>query len=390
MNPLSTAPFEFSPAEKGTLKTESGKKIPELNLTAKLLLDRNTVLYGPSNSGKTVIVKYCLSLLKDHIDQIILISPSEPSNRSYEGIVPAPLIHYRVYLPDPGNPKKDDGTKGAARFLEAVCERQDMMASIYTRANNPKTLADLFARLPKQAKAEGIEYINSLNDRRGKVVNAVRKKHETDSGVLKEKEREINEKFKQMLVLLYKRYIVPYHGELLERKDLTPDEKWALHYIKFNPRLLLVFDDCAAELKPMFSKEVFRKIFYQGRHSYITSIICCQDDTDLPANLRKNASLSFFTKAVVCQTNFNRGANSFPKETKSFVSEACSVIFNGHRKMAYIREDPTGNNFYHITAPVVAGVKFGSPALHELCSAVKSEGATFDRSNRFFSKFSVV
>ena len=55
--------------------------------------------------------------------------------------------------------------------------------------------------------------------------------------------------------------------ELLKQKHLTEDEKYSLMYLNFNPRLLLIFDDCSAQLKPFFNKEIFRMLFYQNRHS---------------------------------------------------------------------------------------------------------------------------
>jgi hypothetical protein len=104
---------------------------------------------------------------------------------------------------------------------------------------------------------------------------------------------------------------------LWDRNDLSEDERCCLQHLHFNPRLLLIFDDCAAQLKPFFNKDVFRLLFYQNRHSFITVVLCCQDDTDLPANLRKNAFLSFFTEPVICTANFGRQANQFSKHIKN-------------------------------------------------------------------------
>lgn len=42
---------------------------------------------------------------------------------------------------------------------------------------------------------------------------------------------------------------------------LTEDEKFTLNYINLNPRLLLILDDCAAELHPLFTKEIFKSFF---------------------------------------------------------------------------------------------------------------------------------
>jgi len=375
--------------EEGNLNTESGKKVPELVVGASMFIDRTVAIYGPSKTGKTVITKHIMKAVNGHIEQIIIVAPSEPSNRSYEGVVDPPFIHYRLYLADPANPKKDDGAKGALRFLEAVWKRQEMMAAIYTRANNAEILAQLYGRLPKEVRAEGLRHIEVINAKRGRVIERVRKQFAAEPGRREEKVKEVNEKFKKMLVLLYKKYIAPLYEELWESDDLSEDERYSLYYLTFNPRLLLIFDDCAAQLKPFFNKDIFRLLFYQNRHSYITVVLCCQDDTDLPTNLRKNAFLSFFTEPIVCMSNFERASNKFPKPTKQYIAEIVGDVFKGHRKMAYIREDDRRQHFYHVQFPYPKPFRFGSSASHELCDSVQSAGVSMDRENPFYDRFKI-
>jgi hypothetical protein len=375
--------------EEGYLDTEAGKKIPRLVIGASMFIDRTVAIYGPSKTGKTVITKHIMNAVNGHIEQILVIAPSEPSNRSYEGFVDPPFIHYRLYLADPANPKKDDGARGALRFLEAVWKRQEMMAAIYTRANSAEILAQLYGRLPKATRAEGLRYIEVINGKRGRVIERVRKQYATEAGRREEKVKEVNEKFKKMLVLLYKKYIAPLYAELWERDDLTEDERYSLTYLNFNPRLLLIFDDCAAQLKPFFNKDIFRLLFYQNRHSFITVVLCCQDDTDLPTNLRKNAFLSFFTEPIVCVSNFERASNKFPKQTRALINEIVNDVFQGHRKMAYIREDDHRQHFYHVQFPYPKPFHFGSAATHELCRNVQSQGMTMDKENPYFDYFKI-
>jgi len=375
--------------EEGFILTETGKKIPGLVIGASMFIDRTVAIYGPSKTGKTVITKHIMKAVNGHIEQIIVIAPSEPSNRSYEGFVDPPFIHYRLYLADPANPKKDDGAKGALRFLEAVWKRQEMMAAIYTRANNAEILAQLYGRLPKATRLEGLRYIEVINGKRGRVIERVRKQYAAEAGRREEKVKEVNEKFKKMLVLLYKKYIAPLYEELWERDDLTEDERYSLYYLTFNPRLLLIFDDCAAQLKPFFNKDIFRLLFYQNRHSFITVVLCCQDDTDLPTNLRKNAFLSFFTEPIVCMSNFERSSNKFPKPTRALINEIIGDVFKGHRKLAYIREDDHRQHFYHVQFPYPKPFRFGSLASHELCDSVQSAGVSMDKENPFYDRFKI-
>jgi len=368
---------------------ESGKTIPELKVSPSLFIDKTIAIYGPSRTGKTVIIKHIMKTVDTFIDQVLVISPSEPSNRSYEGFVDSPFIHYRLYLADPKNPKKDDGSKGALRLLDAIWKRQEIMASIYTRSNDINVLLDLFNKLPKETRYKAMKHIDSINSKKNHMTEKIKKQYINDPGRRDEKIKEINEMFKKMVTLLYKKFITPHYDELWKQKHLTEDEKYSLFYLNFNPRLLLIFDDCAAQLKPFFNKEIFRMLFYQNRHSYITVIISCQDDTDLPANLRKNAFISFFTEPIVCTSNFERSSNQFSKPVKNLISEITPVLFKGHRKLAYIREDETNQQFYHCQFPYPKKFRFGSPALAELCDYVKNSGTSMDKDNPFYNKFKI-
>ncbi|GFR88150.1 BA71V-B354L [Elysia marginata] len=368
--------------------TVNGKKVPELLLHPGLFVDRTTVIYGPSKTGKTVIVKNIMKQVYDHIEQVLLVAPTEPSNRSYAGFVDPSLIHYRMYLPDPTD-KRDTEFKAAMRFLETVYKRQEMMAAIYTRANSLDTLSELYSRLSHTKRGRGDHHIASLQRMRRRVIDGVRRQYACNLGQSDQKVKEADEKFEKMLILVYKKFLTPNIESLWKEQDLNENERCCLYYLHFNPRLLLIFDDCAAQLKPFFNKEIFRKLFYQNRHSFITMIICCQDDTDLPTNLRKNAFISIFTETIVCTSNFDRGSNRFPKATKAYVAEIAPEVFIGFRKLAYIREDDKRQHFYHLTCTYPRPFLFGSNALSELCATVRSEGVTMDTDNPFYEKFRV-
>ena len=371
----------------GGLPTERGHVVPQLPVSPSLFIDRTVAIYGPSGTGKTVITKHIMKTLQGHVEQVIVVAPSEPSNRSYAGVVDPPFIHYRLFLADPANPKKDDGTRGALRFLEAIWKRQEMMAAIYTRANSPDVLAQIFGRLPRGPREEGRAIIDAMNAKRSRVVDRVRRQYAEEPGRCEERVKDVNAKFKKMLVLIYKKFIAPEYAQLYAREDISEDERYSLAYLTFNPRLLLIFDDCAAQLKPFFTKDIFRLLFYQNRHSFITVVISCQDDTDLPANLRKNAYVSFFTEPIVCSSNFERASNKFAKPARAYIADVASEIFRGNRKLAYIREDDRRQHFYHIEFPYPKPFRFGSEALRELSDAVQSEGVSMDRDNPFYAHF---
>jgi hypothetical protein len=373
----------------GTLTTLAGHRVHRLAPTAEMFLNRSTVVNGPSGSGKTVIVKNIMRLLVPHVDIGIVVSPSELSNRSYGDCVPRPLLHYQMYLPGTSGRAKNDEQKGAIRFLEAIWARAEIMAAIFARASDSKVLSSLYNRLPAEARAPVDRAIARMNIEREKLIARLKAKYRAEPGRADEKIREAADRFRQWLVRVYKATIAP-RAELLARQSLSEDEAYCLTNIRFNPCQLLVFDDCADQLKGIFKHEIFRKLFYRGRHNYISLVICCQDDTDLDTNLRKNAFVTFFTEAQVALSNFTRVSNKFPKPVQRFVGEIVEDVFakdQRFRKLVYIREDPRRINFYHVTFACPLPFVFGSAAVRDLCEAVEARDSPVDQSNIFYAAF---
>ena len=237
-----------------------------------------------------------------------------------------------------------------------------------------------------EARAAGRAAIASTNARREALLAQLERAY-PDPTVRADKKKKVNGEFKRMLVRVYKKFVGD-HRDALWGEALDEDERFAVQYISFNPRLLLVFDDCAAQLKPMFNKEVFRLLFYQGRHSQITTVMAFQDDTDLSANLRRSAFISVFTDAPTAMASLSRTQD---RALKKAVPEMCEAVFSDerqpHRKLAFIRDDPTRQRFYHLTVAPPAVRRFGSAALHELCDAIRNEGSTLDRQNPYYARF---
>lgn len=374
--------------DAGVLVTAGGHRLPALKLTAGMLVNKTIVLYGSSGTGKTVIIKNIMRVVSDQIDQILLVSPTEPSNRSYDGYIDPALIHYSLDLPDPRDPK-DTPAKRAMRLLESIFKRQEMMAAIFTRASRSAVIAQLYQRLSAGERRESDGIIESLGRKRRRAVAEIHRTHAADAGRAAEELKVVDEKFRDVAKLVHRRSLVPAVGRLWARRDLSEDERYTLRYLCFKPHLLLIFDDCAADLKPYFKKAVLRKLFYQNRHVFITMVISCQDDTDLPANLRKNAFVSIFAESIVCTANFDRASNSYPKATRVLVTESVGEVFKGFRKMAYIRDDSKKQYFYHLTCENSVPSLFGSPALAQLCNAVHADGVAMDKDNPFYDKFKI-
>ncbi len=326
-------------------------------------LDRVTVIYGKTNSGKSTIVKDILYMLRDKFPMVLIVCPTEPSNHAYSSTVSPVFI--RTDLSSTRSEK--------LTILDDISELQEMRTSIYEKASNIRVLRSLYAMRP--------------SERRDRQLEEARKKMSTmlsgtDDPAVREK---LEKSFDAMFVQVYKAHINQNKAAYV-RMSLNEDQRYAVRYNDLDPRILLIMDDCAADLKAFHNKPIFKKIFYQGRHINITTIICCQDDTDLPAALRKNVTISIFTKPTVLTGYFEKKANGYTKQTQKRVMEIANKAFIGHAKVIYIEADKASKYFYSYTATPRSFV-FGSPFLHSLCERVKSSGNHIDKTNPFYETF---
>lgn len=368
-------------------------KVPEFSFTAERFLDRMTAVYGSTGTGKTEIIKAIMHVLRPHIDQVLVVSPSQPSNQAYSGYVHPVYIRYKV------GPERSSAGRGAKtkedklKLLTDILSRQEMLTSVFRRTTQLGALRTLYEKIPPASRSMDKELV-WLDDRRRQHLKKIKEQYrraparhgkavERLEGLVDEAHRRI-----------YRAEIERSRGQLQGLWDtLEGNEKITLKYLQMNPRLLLIFDDCAAELKPLFTTPQFRELFYMGRHSKVTGIITCQDDTDLNTNLRKNAFVSIFTERIVAGSNFERSSNQFPKTIKARASASVASVFGDrlqpYRKMYYIREDPMGINFYHYTAKIAPPELFGSAAVIELAKRVAGEAGRLDVGNPFYEKFRV-
>ena len=125
---------------------------------------------------------------------------------------------------------------------------------------------------------------------------------------------------------------------------MSAEQSYCLKYLDFNPNLGLIVDDCAAQIKQWGKDETIGKIFYQGRHNFITSIYTFQHDKLLDTNFRQNAFISIFTTEKCARAYFTRPTNNFDKDEQNKVKNILKEIFvpsdpaKKFQKLIYVRE----------------------------------------------------
>lgn len=352
------------------------EELEELIIDYKIALDKSVILYGASGSGKSCMIIDILKHLNKYAKQIIVISPTDPTNGTYSktwddgtGIVPKPLIHYKL----------------TEETLMVVWKRQEMFAAVYSRANQIDILEKLFRRL----KLGGVKKIlDKAEAAKAQCLIEIEDKF-SDKNIQKKKKGEIEDKFTEFYTLTYKRYISA-NKKTLESMDLSVEEKFTLKYLSFNPRMVIVFDDCSADFKKIKSKEgksVLEKMFFQNRWAYLTVIIAVHDDKLIDSELRKNAYLSIFTTKQSAYTYFSRGSNAFPRDMIKRVVEESKRVFTGHQKLAFVRQR---DEIFRITATDNSDhpFTFGAESIRHFCGKIASKGGvSIDRNNEFYGYF---
>lgn len=342
--------------------------LQEFDINYKYFLDQSTLLYGESKTGKSSIMIDILKHLKPFVEQIIVISPTDPQNHTYDcGIVPLPCIHYEI----------------TSELLNNIWERQSALAAVYTRANDPVVLKSLFDKITNNGQErDAISQIyRKLKEYKSEIEST-----ETDPSVIRAKVSSMEKDCKELIVLIWKRSINS-NARYLCKLRLTPKEQYSLKYLDLNPRLVLIFDDCTPDMKKFSSHPVMKKLFYQGRWSFITFLIACHTDKCIDPELKKNAFVSIFTEDSCAFAYFDRPSNNFDKESKERAKKALKAAFTPmakYQKLVWVRED---KQFYKFTATIHDEFKFGGDILREYCSRCQATKSAIETNNKFIHDF---
>jgi hypothetical protein len=342
--------------------------LPELDLNYDRFLDKTSILYGETGTGKSFVMVAILAELKPHVDQIIVISPTDRQNHTYDkGIVPLPCIHYTI----------------SAQLLDDIWDRQEALASVYTKANNPKVLCALFGRIKNSHKACSI--ISDINSKLRTYEKEVREVDYNELSI-RGKIEDMEKECKRLIIHIYKHYINE-NRRYLEELELCADELYSLRFLNLNPRMVIIFDDCTDLLRKFKTHRVMQKIFYQGRWALITALIACHTDKALDPELKKNAAVSMFTGEAAANAYFERPSNDLDKAAKTAARAAVRTAFTPlatYQKLAWVR---TEKKFYRFTAIKHEDFKFGSPILWEYCRQIEAAAGTVSSDNKFIDSF---
>jgi hypothetical protein len=340
-------------------------------------LNRTTIIYGRTQSGKSTIIDEIMYIIKDFISVPFIICQSSITITSspYYGKIPNNCIKTGV-------------TK---EWMEEFVEKQKGRAAIFKTANDMAVLRSVFNRVKNQQASIMERRINDVSESH---VNNINNNTRFDFAQKRDRLLEILKLKNEELINLYKNTIRRSKAALEDSNGLSTDELCCVNYLDFNPNVLIVFDDCASAFKKWVKESpAIKEMFYNGRHAFITQIIACQDDKEMDSELRKNALVSIFTTNQAATANFERASNSYSKPEKQRANMCIKRIFNdssnsgrNYKKLIYL-QNSDGDPFRYTIADIYDNFRIGGNAIWELDGKIDATKKNLDSSSTFFNMY---
>lgn len=379
----------FEPDMSQAIKLSNGTMLGRLPYSADVFLNRSTIYYGVTGTGKSSAIKEELFLIKDLIGQVVCFCGTNEVNNLYTGIVPDMCIH----------------SKPTRKKLEELWDAQETKMRIYNEINDIDNLRPVFQKIETLNPPHNNQYylalrkIESIETSAIEYIRKINNSHMTTA----DKETYIEtmqEKRTEAVKNIYKTAISNV-SKFLALILTDAAEKTIVKYININPNLLLVFDDVMEDLNIISGRgksknedqnaSVVDALFSKGRHYRITIIIATQDDNKMTPVMRKNAHNSIFCEGECCSHFLNNKANSILKEKSKLGLAINNALFSTgekhYKKIVYQR---LGNNpqqwFCYLEAKKYPAFKVGRAAVWAIDDKLKLSKACKKR--EFLASFS--
>jgi hypothetical protein len=342
-----------------TIYADDGTPIPWIEKNKDEYLDKVTLVYGGTNSGKSTLIEEIMYLCKDSIPNFLVIAPST-STAAYKKKLPLRCI-------------KEDFTK---KLLLTLWKRQCAFTQLYNISNDISILESLFKKIPSR---ETSIIVAAMSQSAEKHRNFVNNNDTLNFAQKKAQISAIDTQLNKKLKIMYKKTIERFKSNL-ESMNLNDKETIALEYLNINPRLMLIIDDRSEQFKgwmKLFKKgetNPIESIFYRGRHNYITAIIACHDDKLLDTELRKNARVAIYADSTALTSSLNKTQSGFSPQEKKIMFKIGNKIFDDtgtikhHQKFVFVRNSPVP--YRYTIADIYPEFELGCIPMRDLTSAM--------------------
>lgn len=360
-------------SEDKSLHLPDGTRLKWHEKSYKNYLNKTTIVYGRTGSGKSTIIDEIMYLCKDYIPSIFVVAPTNSSNHNYTNKVPANCIRSKL----------------DAKWIEQLLQRQKNASELYQNANDMDNLKSVFDKV-NDSTAFAMEA--SIARKADEFIRGLETSDMEFAKKKKQKTQILNNR-NDMLKKLYKTTIRANKVDIESNANLSKKQKALLKFLDFNPNVMIIFDDCASTFKKMYKRTTaIKEIFYEGRHYHFTTVISAQDDKEIDSELRKNTSTSIFTTSQSVTACFSKVSNGFPKHEKLRSSVCIETVFKQdendvkhYQKLVYVQNiaDP----FRYMIADIYDDFKMGSAHLWEYTNKIKGDKNNLNKKNPLFDKY---
>lgn len=334
------------------------KPIPRVDDSNRYFLNHLTVLYGPSGTGKSSLIKHILNTLRDVIPVGIVCCPTNATNGDYDRIIPPECIY-------------DDLS---ANLMKRIFTRQSNILAMYDMVRDIDNLHSLYRMVADDQSSEKIRRLDLLLSKSIAQVKSTFDTDEVESTV-----NDLKERHKKKVVRIM-RSCIKDNLTFINNQNLDGMQKVIVTNLEINPNILLLIDDCAASIKEWRDLTETKQLFYQGRHYKVTTVLTVQHEAILPPLLRTNAHISIFTTQEIVNTFLKRDSSGMSPERRRQMIKIASTIFApredgrpNYKKLVFFSALINTENKIQYIISDNKKKKFGSSAYWEICDQVKRE-----------------
>ena len=352
-----------------------GIPVPLVDDSKQYFKSKLTILFGPSGSGKSTLIQHILNSLRESIPLVVVCCPTASLNGDYNNIVPDQCIH-------------DDVTKP---LMQKIFQRQENVMAMYDLVRNITHIKPLYKKIATRESNIKVDKLTTIYRKACEDIRNTYDEEDVDSTI-----NEFTIKYNKKLVKIMRGQIINEMPKL-KSLSLTDMEKTILSNFEINPAILILIDDCMASVREWSQLEETKKLFYQGRHYFVTCLISAQNETSIPPAFRMNAHISVFTTQTIVNTYINKASSGISPDERKRISKIAETIFApsedrarpNYKKLiifgAIVKTD-------HRVQYIIGSTKkkrFGSSALWAMCKHVERATSSTVSSNSFSKMFSL-
>lgn len=316
--------------------TKECMTVEEIRNDGSVFFNNSVVIYGPTNSGKTSLLKTIMYMLRHAYPIVSMYTPNHAQKHEFTNIIPEQLIYDDENRSDDLSCTNDTITTHIAN----IYKRQREIAKKYQEANMPKNIIQLYS------------LTKTIND--DTKLQVLEKHFGNDPNKLND------------YSMKYMRFVINRNKHHLTDPVLVQMHK----NLKLNPKTLVIFDDASVKLNELLrsakKNAIINKFFYEGRHQYITHFYAVHNTTVFPTQLRQNTNINIFCHRA-CASAWFENKNNADKYLRDIAKFIIDKVFEvRYRALVY---HSTENKFYFISiSNTVPKFTMCSQAVWDFCT----------------------